>query len=985
MVRWLHPAATAAFALLPRAIRAVIAVITRQPSLMFGVIGIVILWVGVLHSLSAERQAALDNAVRDTGNFTRVFQEQIIGIFRAVDQTLLYVRASYIRDPERFDISRWTEHSEFVTDPAFQVSVIGKDGYLIASSLGPVTTRLDLSDRQHFRIPAESTEDRLFVSKPVIGRVSNKWSIQLARRIVGRDGSFAGVVVVSLDPLYLSRLYNSLNIGTEGVATLVGADGIIRSRVPGAGRGIGESLAGTLLMQAIGQSPSGSYSVLSRLDGVERVFSYRAVDGFPLFVVVGIGEREALAGYHHDRRAYLTIASLVSVLLLVVIALLVRHQIGHDRTRMALVESNAGSVEKSRLLEVTLDNMTQGIMLIDAGLRLQVYNRRAVELMNLPEALLATRPPLQDVLRIAWQRGDFGPCVERFENWLDGFLADHAGPTHFREHHQADGTIVEVLSSNLPDGRIVRTFTDITERKRAEDALRAARDEATRSAQAKSEFLAMMSHEIRSPMSGLLGIIELLHDTGLNQEQREMIELVRGSGASLLRVLNDVLDFSKIDAGKIELQIEPTELCPFVGGLVGSIASNAGAKGLSLSAEVGEGLPTWFSTDAARLRQILVNLLGNAIKFTAAGSVRLAVTGATLPEGGSAVAFAVSDSGIGIATDSISRLFEPFTQADASTTRTFGGTGLGLTISRRLARLLGGDIAVTSELGRGSVFTLCIPLVAVEDVTAAGKAPGLDLVLPALRILIAEDQLTNRWLLERQLKHLGCSVATVPDGRAALAALDGADYDMLITDCHMPVMDGEALARMIRATEATHGPGRMPILGLTADVTAAMQERCIAAGMNAVVAKPIDLRNLQATIARLVQHAGAVAVEETGNPAAAAVFDPTGLRELFADDEAEGRRWLAAFLAASSELVARMEQMAADRDWDGMAAEVHKLASASLGVGAIRLGILARQLETAAPGAPEPELRRLVDAVAAAQRNTQAEIGQCLAAEENVA
>lgn len=290
---------------------------------------------------------------------------------RAVDQTLFYVRASYVSDPDRFDIGRWTEHSEFLTDPAFQVAVIGKDGHLLVSSLDPITNRVDLSDREHFRIPAASTEDRLFISKPVVGRVSKKWSIQLARRIVGRDGSLAGVAVVSLDPLYLARLYNSLNIGTEGVATLVGADGIIRSRVPGGGHGIGKSLAGTHLMRAITQSPSGNFSAISPVDGIDRIFSYRAVDGYPLFVVVGIGEREALAGYHYDRRAYLTIASLVSVLLLVVIALLVRHQVGHDRTRMALDESNAGNIEKSRLLEVTLENMTQGIMLIDAGLRLQ--------------------------------------------------------------------------------------------------------------------------------------------------------------------------------------------------------------------------------------------------------------------------------------------------------------------------------------------------------------------------------------------------------------------------------------------------------------------------------------------------------------------------------------------------------------------------------------------------------------------------------------
>jgi signal transduction histidine kinase/CheY-like chemotaxis protein/HPt (histidine-containing phosphotransfer) domain-containing protein len=856
---------------------------------------------------------------------------------------------------------------------------------MVANSLGAVTSRLDLGDREHFRVPAASAADQLFISKPVIGRVSQKWSIQLARRIVDRDGSFAGVVVASLDPLYLSRLYNLLNIGTEGVATLIGADGIVRSRAPGTGRGIGESLAGTPLMRAIAQSPSGNYSVLSRIDGISRIFSYRAVDGYPLYVVVGIGEREALAGYIHDRSAYLTVASLVSLLLLVVIALLVRHQIGHDRTRAALDESNAGFVEKSQLLEVTLDNMTQGIMLIDADLRLQVVNRRAAELMNLPETLLATRPSLRDVLRIAWQRGDFGPVVEPFEPWFDGFLAAHAGPSHMREHHQADGTIVEVFSSNLPDGRVVRTFTDITERKHAEDALRAARDEATRLAQAKAEFLAMMSHEIRSPMSGLLGVVELLRDSGLDREQQEMAELVYGSGASLLRVLNDVLDFSKIDAGKVEPEFAPVDLRQFVSGLIASLAANATAKGLSLAADVDDELPAWISTDPMRLRQILTNLLGNAIKFTTEGSVSLGVSGASLPDG-RGVAFAVGDTGIGIASDAIGRLFEPFTQADASTTRTFGGTGLGLTISRRLARLLGGDVEVTSEPGKGSVFTLCVPLVQAGDVAASAVevVPGQQAALPAFRVLVAEDQLTNRWLVERQLRRLGCSVTSAEDGRAALAALDAAEYDMLITDCHMPEIDGVALTQMIRAGELAHGMRRMPILGLTADVTAAMHQRCLAAGMNEVAAKPIDLPHLRTAIARLVQRADPGG-ELAARPAETAVFDPANWRELFSDAEAEGRDWLADYLVTATELLAFVVQAAADGNRDPLRANVHKLASASLAVGAMRLGMLGRQLETAAPCEPDTELRRLVNALAAASHDAQAAIRQCLRTRETVA
>jgi CheY-like chemotaxis protein/nitrogen-specific signal transduction histidine kinase len=532
-----------------------------------------------------------------------------------------------------------------------------------------------------------------------------------------------------------------------------------------------------------------------------------------------------------------------------------------------------------------------------------------------------------------------------------------------------------VCSNRLPDGGVVRTFTDITERHRAEQALRAARDEATLSAQAKSEFLSMMSHEIRTPMSGLLGVIELLRDTGLNPDQGQMVELVHGSAESLLRILNNVLNLAKIEAGAVELALEPVDLRALAAELITSMGSSAAGMALSLISEVANDVPKWVSTDPVRLRQILTNLLGNAVKFTASGSVRLDVTCATLPAGAPGLVFAVTDTGIGIAPDVIDRLFEPFSQADATTTKVFGGTGLGLTISRRLARLLGGDIEAASEPGQGSVFTLRIPLIlAHSPVDAAPECtPSYDGSLEQTRILVAEDQETNRWLIQRQLERLGCAVVAVEDGRTALAAFERDKYDLIITDCHMPGIDGIELTRLIRDIEAVRGVRPLPILGLTADVTTAMRERCLRVGMNDVVAKPIDLRRLHAAIIRVIR-AGGLEAARPEDQHTSEVFDVGTYQELFADDAGEGREWVGAYLTAAGELVARLDHAAAAGDRGELGAAAHRLAGASLSVGVMRLGGLARDLEMAAPNASAQAIDGQIDAIAVALEGAQAAI-----------
>jgi signal transduction histidine kinase/HPt (histidine-containing phosphotransfer) domain-containing protein/ActR/RegA family two-component response regulator len=516
--------------------------------------------------------------------------------------------------------------------------------------------------------------------------------------------------------------------------------------------------------------------------------------------------------------------------------------------------------------------------------------------------------------------------------------------------------------------------------------MRSAKEAAEAASLAKSGFLAMMSHEIRSPMNGMLGIIELLRDTSLQAEQSEMVELAHDSAASLLQIVNDVLDFSKIEAAGIVAVTESVAIRRLIHALIQAAAHSATRKGLRIEQHVADDVPEWIVLDPLRLRQILGNLLGNAVKFTASGTVELAVSREVLASGDPALVIAVSDTGIGMSPEVLTRLFEPFMQADASTTRNHGGTGLGLSISRRLARMLGGEIDVTSATGGGSVFTLSLPLViatAMDTVRDSMTIVADEGSLRGVRALAAEDQEVNRWLMKRQFARLGVLLEVVEDGHQALRALAERKFEILVTDCHMPGMDGVELTRRVRLAEAEAGGPRMPILGLTADVTEELRERCRAAGMDEVESKPINLRRLEAALRGMVQP-GADRAPPEPNIDPDRLFDDGSYQELFADAEAgdEGKNWLDLYVEAAADLNECIRDAIASGDREALKTVAHRLAGNSLSVGAMRIGMLARAMEDAAPRAPLPRLRDLETRIAAAFGLTIDEIQRFIALRE---
>jgi len=392
--------------------------------------------------------------------------------------------------------------------------------------------------------------------------------------------------------------------------------------------------------------------------------------------------------------------------------------------------------------------------------------------------------------------------------------------------------------------------TEINDRIAINAELRAAMEKAEEATRLKSEFLANMSHEIRTPMNGVLGMISLVLEQSIQLDVRKQLEAAETAGRSLITILNDILDLSKLEAGKMTLEAIDFDLIALVNESLRGFEFAARQKGISLSVGIEDSLSRWVRGDPGRLRQVLLNLAGNAVKFTLEGVVRISVSGAP-----GSIRFEVADTGIGIDPSKQSSIFDAFTQADGSHSRQFGGTGLGLTITRRLVHLMGGRLWVESAVGQGSRFYVDLPLSAAARQTASPPAPvasGHDVIPSGLRILVAEDNPINQRVVCAMLERRSCKTVVAVNGEEACRRFLSQPFDLILMDVQMPEVDGLEATRQIRIEEARQGLPRMPILALTAHASRQQHEQCMASGMDAVLTKPVNLPELLRRIAELV-------------------------------------------------------------------------------------------------------------------------------------
>ena len=547
--------------------------------------------------------------------------------------------------------------------------------------------------------------------------------------------------------------------------------------------------------------------------------------------------------------------------------------------RLEEMARTAESAER-RLVDA-IETLSDAFVYFDRDDRLVICNQRYRELH--PESAPAIVPgaSFEEILRFGVAHGQYPDAIGDEENWLRNRLEFHRSPGLPMEQRLVNGRWLRIDERRTSDGGTVGFRVDITDLKQREFELKASKEMAERANEAKSMFLATMSHEIRTPMNGVTGMLGQLAQTPLDGEQRQYLRTATESAETLLRILNDILDYSKMEAGKLE--IEKTNFSPreAVESAMALLSARAHGKGLSFDADIPADLPAWLVGDPSRLRQILLNLLGNAIKFTEQGGVHVSASHRTCRDGNVEVQFRVRDTGVGLSPRDRSRLFERFSQADSSITRRFGGTGLGLAISKQLAELMDGDIGVSSEAGVGSTFWFSIrcpfgaaPVAALEP-TAPARAAGR-----RLDVLVAEDNQVNQQVIAAILGRQGHRVEIVGNGVEALEALRRRSYDALLMDVQMPEMDGVTAAAAIRRLD---GPAsRIPIIALTANAMKGDRDRYLDAGMNDYVSKPISERLLFAALERAagMPVASGERPQFAPAPAAEPEFQKEALREL---------------------------------------------------------------------------------------------------------
>ena len=920
-------------------------------------VAICLTWGSVyIHLLREYRQTSFD-AMQKARNTAYGFAENLERSFEALDQSLLFLRESYLRDPAGFDpvaLSR----GPVLGRRQVQVALLDPFGAVTASSAGPGGGRVELSDGELAWLRGGG-DDRLQLGPPMRSRASGRWSVNAIRRISAPDGSVLGGVVATLAAEELTRFAEALDVG-EAVMLVVGPDGLVRARMPPLPGAIGQAYTGSEAASVTGGAEAqGIFRGAGGLDEVDRIGAWRRLRFYPLAVMIGIESTDVFSSFRRHRLQFVGVGLLMTVGVIGVGALVQRQ---HHRL-----------LGSQQALTATLQNISQGIMMIDATGQVPVINQRAIALLDLPADLVQMNPSFRDIVQWQVDCGEFGPpgrvdpAVLRFLETGD-LSAQNA---HF-ERMRPNGVVLEVRTERLPDGGAVRTYTDITERRRNERALAAARDAAEAAGRARSEFLAVMSHEIRTPMNGIIGVAGLLQDMPLGTTEKHYVRIILDSGQHLLQLINDILDFSRLDAGRLDLEEAAFDVREVVRDSMELLSAEAATKGLTLSQDVAAEVPVRAVGDAHRLRQVLLNLIGNGIKFTSEGSVRLAVR--LVRSEGSAIrlGFAISDTGIGIPPEAQGRLFTEFTQVDSSISRRFGGSGLGLAICRRLIERMGGTIGVESTPGHGSTFHFDVLLTLPRgDLAPIAPVAQEGAVVPR-RILIAEDNPTNRLVATRMLERMGHRVEAVENGREAVEAVQRGGFDLVLMDVMMPEMDGLAATEAIRRLGGV--ASGIPIIGLTANAMAADQERCLAAGMTHFETKPISASRLGAAITRALELAAAepaiappaAAVVPVEAPAARvpAGFDAQRLallvEEIGAAPVAEGARQ---FQADALRQMEDMRDLVQAGRMDLLGHQARLVARAARTVGLAQLGLAAAAIQEEVAAGRYDGLRERVEAL----------------------
>ncbi len=851
--------------------------------LWFGTVLIDLFIIGMVASVvETNRQRAATEASALTSNYAKILEENLAGFISKIDITLLSVGEEVARqmaggglDPATLEgfLTRQDRH----IPEALGLRVVDAQG-IIRYAVNDVKVRnASIADRPQFIRLRDDANAGLVFSKPIMGRAALKWMITLGRRIDNPDGSFGGDVHVAVTVDHFVNMFAKLDLGPKGNIGLWDKTSLVAryTRADPQAANTGATTPSPQLRRLLDSTEKVAvYHAASGIDGIPRIFAFRQVGDYPLYLVVGLADQDYLAEWRKDSLRMAGLAALFVLATLIFSALAhqgwKRREADHETLRRQEAEyttrlerSNQETEAARQDSELILSSVGEGICGVDPAGKVVFVNPAARRMFGWAED---EGVGIDLHARTHHHRLDGSPypptdCAVS-KTLRDGEVRRVDEDYYWRK----DGSAFPVeytVTALKRDGRIngaVNVFRDIAQRKRVETELLGAKEAAEIANQAKSQFLATMSHEIRTPMNGIFGMAQLLLMPELSEAERhEYARTILNSGHTLLTLLNDILDLSKVEAGKLKLAhavVDPRQVVEETAAL---FAEAAHAKGVGLETDCRCAAGQRYWVDPIRLRQMLTNLVSNAVKFTASGSIRVNVAELEREGHQALLEFSVTDTGIGIAADKQSLLFLPFSQVDGSTTREYGGTGLGLSIVRSLAKLMAGEVGVVSREGKGSRFWFRIR----ADVLREGEEsrhgdrtldqPAREATEADEHVLVVEDNADNRSVIEALLGKLHFRAHSVENGQEAVDAITrGMQPALVLMDVQMPVLDGLKATRRIREWEREFDRPRLPIVALTAGVFEEDRQHCVAAGMDDFLAKPIDVHDLALTINKWV-------------------------------------------------------------------------------------------------------------------------------------
>ncbi|OFA04245.1 response regulator [Duganella sp. HH101] len=780
----------------------------------------------VAHVLQVSQERYYANAAETAHNLAVSLENFLHSHFEEVDLAMRRAGVEFrtMHEAGRFDDERFSAYLRTLREriPNAQ-AVRGSDaaGRVIYGEQIDTAHPQDLTVREFF--PRAQVEHDLIVGLPVKSRISGEWVLPLVYPLAMPDGSFGGTAYALMNSSRLTTLFSSLNVGPNGSILLLDDRRRVLHRYPFVeDMAIGTTIKVSPQTQTILEEhqKGDTFTVFSARDNRERTLSLERIGSYPIYVVVGLASDDFLAPWRKEVRnavIFLGLLLAFAVALLAGVWYAMRKQyqsvvqlLETDRALQASMAQLTASESRWRSLT---EGLPQMVWTVTPELRLDFMSHHWERFSGVPaERLLAAgdwSPVLhaddRPALLAEWQRAQASGGAFR----CDCRLLRYDGVWRIFDNH--------ALPQKDAEGRLlgwVGSSTDHTEAREAHEALLLAKEAADQAGRAKSDFVANMSHEIRSPMNAVLGMLQLLQQTEMSERQQDYAAKAHAAASALLGLLNDILDFSKVEAGKLALDPHPFRLDKLWRDLAVILSANVGAKNIEVLFHIDPQLPALVVGDALRLQQILLNLAGNAIKFTERGEVVLSARLLARSEHALSVAFAIRDSGIGISEEQRLRIFDGFSQAEASTARRYGGTGLGLAISQRLVRLMGGTLGVTSVLGQGSVFEFIIDLGVAEAQPEAQAAPSDQTSLSGLSCLVVDDNPTARMVLREMALSFGWKVDVAEGGHEALVAVGervarNEAYDVVFIDWRMPALDGWETSCHIRRLAP---PGKLPLI-----------------------------------------------------------------------------------------------------------------------------------------------------------------------------